>query len=56
MEYLELGDLEKCMDQKPLSEEEARDITFQVTEGLDFMHQHGYIHRDVHPKVGFSGI
>ncbi|OAQ80658.1 protein kinase [Purpureocillium lilacinum] len=50
MEYLEHGDLEQHL-KSPLPEVEARQITGQVLEGLSFMHQNGFIHRDLKPGV-----
>ncbi|KAH7128953.1 kinase-like domain-containing protein [Dactylonectria macrodidyma] len=49
MEYLPLGDLESCLA-KPLSEDEARTITRQVLQGLTFMHEHKFAHRDIKPQ------
>ncbi|KAI1443087.1 kinase-like domain-containing protein [Annulohypoxylon stygium] len=48
MEYLEKGDLHKHLT-KPLPESEARTITSQVLEGLKFMHDNGFVHRDLKP-------
>lgn len=50
MEYLELGDLERHLA-RPLDEVQARQITLQVLEGLRFMHENGFIHRDLKPGV-----
>lgn len=49
MEYLELGDLQKYLT-KPFDESQARQIATQVLEGLGFMHESGFVHRD--PKPG----
>jgi serine/threonine protein kinase len=39
MEYYELGDLHTYLDRKPpLSEREAREITYQILDGLYLMH------------------
>jgi serine/threonine protein kinase len=53
MEYLELGDLHDYLLNKdqPLPELEARCIMFQILEGLDFMHDNGFAHRDLKPRV-----
>ncbi|UNI18220.1 hypothetical protein JDV02_004502 [Purpureocillium takamizusanense] len=49
MEYLENGNLGQHL-KKPLPEAEARQITGQVLEGLIFMHQNGFTHRDLKPE------
>jgi len=52
MEYLELGDLQHYLRQSPaLPESEAGDISFQILEGLAFMHENGFAHRDLKPAV-----
>ncbi|KAI1090605.1 kinase-like domain-containing protein [Rostrohypoxylon terebratum] len=48
MEYLENRDLQRYLN-KPLPESEARTITSQVLEGLKFMHDNGFVHRDLKP-------
>ncbi|KAI2618231.1 kinase-like domain-containing protein [Hypoxylon sp. NC1633] len=48
MEYLEYGDLQRHLV-RPLPEYEARTITSQVLEGLQFMHDNGFVHRDLKP-------
>uniref|UniRef100_A0A8H7NBH9 Autophagy-related protein 1 n=1 Tax=Bionectria ochroleuca TaxID=29856 RepID=A0A8H7NBH9_BIOOC len=48
MEYIEHGDLQKYLS-RPLPESEARQITGQVLEGLHFMHDNGFVHRDLKP-------
>ena len=53
MEYFPLGDLESCLI-SPIPEEEARQITFQILEGLLFMHENGFAHRDLKPTVSIS--
>ncbi|KAM0441198.1 hypothetical protein ACHAPT_000504 [Fusarium lateritium] len=53
MEYFELGDLQQHID-TPLRELEGREITDQILEGLTFMHENGFIHRDLKPAVRFS--
>jgi serine/threonine protein kinase len=56
MEYLEAGDfqsyLAKCRG--PLQEKEAKTISKQILEGLVFMHNEGFAHRDLKPAVGIS--
>ena len=52
MEYFEHGDLHRYMMQSPpLPENEAGDITFQILEGLSFMHENYFAHRDLKPNV-----
>lgn len=52
MEYFEHGDLQHCLySAPPLLESDAQQITFQVLEGLHFMHDNGYSHRDLKPGV-----
>lgn len=52
MEYFPLGDLHNYMDKHgPLYEPDAREISFQVLEGLSYMHQEQFAHRDIKPAV-----
>jgi serine/threonine protein kinase len=52
MEYLELGDLyQHLYDKPPLPEREAKEIAFQILEGLDMMHENDFAHRDLKPRV-----
>ena len=52
MEYLELGDLRIYLDGKPpLPEHEAREITYQILDGLCLMHDNEFAHRDLKPNV-----
>ncbi|KAI1484617.1 kinase-like domain-containing protein [Biscogniauxia mediterranea] len=48
MEYLEHGDLHRYLT-RPLPEDEVKQITMQVLEGLNYMHQNGFAHRDLKP-------
>lgn len=53
MEYLEQGDHQDYLDRSgsPLSEEETKEVTFQVLEGLDMMRQNNFAHRDLKLQV-----
>jgi serine/threonine protein kinase len=50
LEYFPLGDLQRYIT-KPLPEGEAQQITHQVLEGVRFMHENDYAHRDLKPAV-----
>ncbi|RSL49799.1 hypothetical protein CEP53_009030 [Fusarium sp. AF-6] len=50
MEFLELGDLQSNLNDEPLSEFEARQITRQVLEGVGYMHDNGFLHQDLKPS------
>ncbi|RSL58998.1 hypothetical protein CEP54_007470 [Fusarium duplospermum] len=49
MEYLPLGDLQ-CYLNNPFPDSEARTITEQTLQGIDFMHRSKIAHRDLKPK------
>ncbi|KAF3936768.1 Obscurin [Dactylella cylindrospora] len=49
MEFVEKGDLQKYLTM-PFSESEAKQIVSQLLEGLKFMHDHGFAHRDMKPQ------
>ena len=52
MEYFEHRDLQRQLfSLPPLPESEAQQITFQILEGLNFMHENRYSHRDLKPGV-----
>ena len=53
MEYLPLGDLQKYIDD-PLNEGEAASIAQQLLEGLAFMHENYFAHRDLKPAVSHA--
>jgi len=53
MEYLPYGDLQACLN-TALPEREARQICRQVLEGLGYMHDNGFVHRDLKPGVCIS--
>jgi serine/threonine protein kinase len=50
MEYLEEGDLTRHIG-TPLPQETVRNISKQILEGLQVMHQQGIAHRDLKPAV-----
>lgn len=39
---------------KPFSEAKVRNWAFQILEALDYMHKHGYFHRDLKPGINSS--
>ncbi|KAH7152607.1 kinase-like domain-containing protein [Dactylonectria macrodidyma] len=49
MEYLPLGDLEEHISER-LPEAQTRRITLQILQGLAFMHQSKFAHRDLKPR------
>ena len=53
MEYLPRGDLHQHLS-SPLSEEQGQQIVFQILEGLQFMHDMGFAHRDLKPAVSLA--
>ena len=55
MEYLPNGDLHKYLT-SPLPETEGQNIVSQILEGLQFMHDNGFAHRDLKPAVGLAII
>lgn len=55
LEYHSLGDLQSYIKARPcLPESEVKDISVQVLEGLKFMHDGGFAHRDLKPAVSQS--
>lgn len=50
MEYLQHGDLGKHID-KEICEREAQDITCQLVQGLNYLHENKFVHRDLKPQV-----
>jgi serine/threonine protein kinase len=59
MEYIRGGDLEACLlnleslitNGSAIPEEDIKEITSQILEGLKIMHTEGFAHRDLKPKV-----
>jgi calcium/calmodulin-dependent protein kinase I len=52
MEYCELGDLQAYLSSTPpLLEIQAQEITFQILEGVCYMHENEFAHRDLKPSV-----
>lgn len=49
MEKLQGVTLDKLLQQKELSENEARNIMTQILNSLVFLHRKGIIHRDIKP-------
>ena len=50
MEYFPNGDLQRYIG-SPLPENETQTIVSQILEGLDYMHQNKFTHRDLKPAV-----
>ncbi|OQE20308.1 hypothetical protein PENSTE_c013G05668 [Penicillium steckii] len=51
MEYMDLGDLhDYLLDRPALPESQVQDISYQILEGLQMMHENEFIHRDLKPK------
>jgi serine/threonine protein kinase len=55
MEYFSYGDLQNYL-LSPILEGEVQQITSQVLEGLSFMHDNGFVHRDLKPTVSISSF
>lgn len=53
MEYAPDGDLQKLMT-VPFPESITWEIVDQILEGLEFMHENGFTHRDLKPLVSIS--
>ncbi|KAI0400646.1 kinase-like protein [Xylaria palmicola] len=50
MEYLSLGDLRRFMDARPwFSEDATKQIVRQLLDGIKFMHESNFAHRDLKP-------
>jgi serine/threonine protein kinase len=55
MEYFPHGDLQSYL-LSPIPEGEVKEIASQVLEGLAFMHDNGFAHRDLKPTVSISSV
>jgi serine/threonine protein kinase len=55
MEYIPFGDLENYMSNNgAMPEVDAQQVSFQILEGLSYMHREGFAHRDIKPGVSLS--
>jgi len=50
MEYVDGFNLRKHIADRDLSLEQGLDLCLEICRGLDFLHQHGIVHRDVKPE------
>lgn len=50
MEYIEHGDLSGYI-KNPKAKSDAKEITRQILEGLEVLHEKGICHRDLKPQV-----
>ena len=57
MDYIANGDLQRYLNQqrRPLSEGDTKTISFQVVEGLCYLHGEGFSHRDLKLSVSNRG-
>ena len=55
MEYMPLGDLHQYIG-LPFPEKETQCIVVQILEGLQFMHDDGFAHRDLKPNVSIPAF
>ena len=53
LEYLEHGNLQQYLG-TPLPEQEGQCLVHQIVEGLNFMHDRGFAHRDLKPAVSLD--
>ena len=55
MEYIPHGDLQQYLG-SPLPEQEGQQIVGQILEGLSFMHESNFAHRDLKPAVSLPTV
>ncbi|KAL6412125.1 serine/threonine protein kinase [Ilyonectria robusta] len=55
MEYLQHGDLQKYLN-RSFPEAQVKDIASQLVEGLGYMHDNGFTHRDLKPAELFGYV
>lgn len=51
MEFIELGNLEDNLKGVPWKEQDIKETTQQLLEGLKIMHENGIAHRNLSPWV-----
>jgi len=56
MEYMPLGNLAKHFGKSGCSEKEAATVTYQLLRALKFMHDRGFVHRNLKPTVSPNSL
>jgi serine/threonine protein kinase len=54
MEYMPLGNLEQRVGASGCSEKETATITYQILRALKSMHEKGFVHRNLKPRVSLQ--